>query len=381
MSRQRKRPHKSPLVVPATAAADAMRRRMAEFLEFQLVRNYSEASVFARAKALNRFADWCDERGLLHPAEVTKPILERYQRHLFMHRKSNGKPLGAGTQNFLTTAVRVFFRWLTRQNFLLYNPASELELPRVERRLPKAVLSPQETDRVLALPDLGTPLGVRDRAIMETLYSTGMRRKELVELSVFGVDAERGTVMIRQGKGKKDRVVPIGEQALAWVAKYLDEVRPNFVMPPDNGILFLTADGQAFDPGHLSSTVRYYVEKAELAGKRGSCHLFRHTCATLMLEGGADIRFIQALLGHAKLDTTQIYTQVSIRKLKEIHSATHPSAKLERAGAEQPRQRGDADQHRDAEPPKSDVALRDELLSSLVAEAAEEEGGDDGEAR
>ncbi len=125
-------------------------------------------------------------------------------------------------------------------------------------------------------------------------------------------------------------MVPVGERALAWLDKYLHEVRLDLAIDPDDGTVFLTAEGEPFSPNHLSALVRDYVEAAE-TGKSGACHLFRHTMATLMLEGGADIRYIQQMLGHAKLDTTQIYTHVSVRMLKEIHSATHPGAKLEAA--------------------------------------------------
>jgi len=130
--------------------------------------------------------------------------------------------------------------------------------------------------------------------------------------------------MVRQGKGKKDRMIPIGERALRWVLKYRDEVRPELAMPEDDTTLFLTNYGLPFTRNRMSQLVRDYVNDAD-TGKTGSCHLFRHTMATLMLENGADIRFIQAMLGHADISTTQIYTQVSIRQLKEIHTATHPA--------------------------------------------------------
>ena len=143
-------------------------------------------------------------------------------------------------------------------------------------------------------------------------------------LSLFDLDRERGTVMIRQGKGKKDRMIPIGERALAWIDRYLESARPDLVIGRNNATLFLTNAGESFTPDRLTQLVRGYVNAAD-TGKSGSCHLFRHTMATLMLENGADIRYIQAMLGHAELSTTQIYTQVSIRKLKEIHTATHPA--------------------------------------------------------
>ena len=230
--------------------------------------------------------------------------------------------------------MRALFKWLTRSNLILYNPASEMELPRLEHRLPKAVLSASEADQVLNQPDLEDPLGVRDRAILETFYSTGVRRFELIRLRLYDLDVARGTLMVRQGKGKKDRMIPIGDRATAWVDKYLVEVRPTLAFEPDDGTIFLTNEGEPFTPNRLTQLVRTYVDRADI-GKRGACHLFRHTMATLMLEGGADTRFIQEMLGHAKLETTQIYTQVSIRKLKEIHSATHPGARLRRAAGEE----------------------------------------------
>jgi integrase/recombinase XerD len=198
----------------------------------------------------------------------------------------------------------------------------------MEKRLPKHVLTANEADRVLNQANVADPLGVRDRAILETFYSTGMRRSELASLKLYDLDIERGTVMIRLGKGKKDRMIPIGARALAWIDKYVIEVRPALVREPDDGTLFLSNLNEAFTRNRLTQMVREYVDAASL-GKRGACHLFRHTMATLMLENGADIRFIQQMLGHAELSTTQIYTQVSIRKLKEIHSLTHP-ARLER---------------------------------------------------
>jgi integrase/recombinase XerD len=212
---------------------------------------------------------------------------------------------------------------------ILYNPASEMDLPRLEKRLPKHVLTEREAEQVINQPDINTTLGLRDRAILEVLYSTGMRRMEVINLKLYDIDADRGTIIIRQGKGKKDRMVPVGERALAWIGKYLEDARPELVIDPDDGTLFLTTYAEAFTKNRLTQLVRNYVEAAD-TGKKGSCHLFRHTVATVMLENGADIRFIQQLLGHASLETTQIYTQVSIRMLKQIHSATHPTAKLTR---------------------------------------------------
>src|SRR3990172_13376184 len=164
---------------------------------------------------------------------------------------------------------------------------------------------------------------------MEVLYSTGVRRKEVAGLSLYDIAHEQGTVTVRQGKGKKDRVIPIGERALRWVDKYVTEVRPQYVMEPDDGFLFLNNEGKQLGLGYLGDRVRAYVKAADI-GKRGACHIFRHTMASLMLANGCDVRFIQEMLGHSDLSSTQGYTQVTITRLKEIHTATHPAAKLVR---------------------------------------------------
>jgi len=294
------------------------------FLEWMAVTNYSPKTAHNRRNYLTYFIRWALERGITRPNEVTKATLERYQRYMLHYRKRDGEPLSTRSQHTRLTPLRAFFKWTTRQNLTLYNPASELDLPRMEKRLPKNILTEQEAEKLMGVPDLKDPLGLRDRAILETLYSTGMRRMELINLTLHAIDEERGTVMIRQGKGAKDRMIPIGERAIKWVRRYLEEVRPSFVREPDSGTLFLTNLFEPFTPNRLTQLVREYIKAADL-GKQGSCHLLRHTCATLMLENGADTRFIQQQLGHAELSTTQIYTQVSIRKLKEIHTATHPA--------------------------------------------------------
>jgi integrase/recombinase XerD len=163
--------------------------------------------------------------------------------------------------------------------------------------------------------------------MLELFYSTGMRRSGLTGLELTAVNQERRTAQVRQGKGRKDRVVPVGSRALQWLERYLCEVRPLLAVSPAETALFLTSYGEPFNPDVLSRKVSKYIKDAEI-GRKGSCHLFRHSCATHMLEGGADTRFIQQLLGHAKLETTQIYTDVSILQLIEVHERTHP-ARLE----------------------------------------------------
>jgi integrase/recombinase XerD len=342
---------KQGLRLPVGDDPEGMAYLIRDYVEWMRSRNYSEETVVNRTAYLRRFMLWCAERSLTRPKEVTKPILERFQRYLYHYRRPDGRPISFRSQGVQITAVRGFFRFLTRTNRLLYNPGADLELPKLEHRLPRAVLTVSEVERVLALPDIEDLYGLRDRAVLEVLYCCGLRRKELVNLSLYDLDQERGTLHVRQGKGKKDRMVPIGERALAWVRKYLDEVRPQLVVEPDSGYLFLTLYGQALSVSWLTDRVREYVEQAEL-GKHGSCHLFRHTMATLMLEGGADVRFIQEMLGHSDPKTTQIYTLVSIKKLQAVHAATHPGANLERHDG-------------------TDSASAENVLFPLAAEAAD----------
>ena len=312
-------------------------------LEDLLLKNYSEYTIKGRRVHIGFFLDWCDERGISDPVEVTRTVLESYQRHVFHYRKKNGEPLSFTGQHDRLVPLRVWFKWMARQRHILHNPASELELPRLGTRLPKAVLTAAEAEQVMQQTNIHDPLGLRDRTILETLYSTGMRRLELVNLTLWDLDLERATVAIRQGKGKKDRIIPLGDRTALWVRKYLDEARPHLASEPDDKVVFVSNAGEPLSLDYLTEMVRGYVDAADI-GKRGACHLFRHTMATLMLEGGADIRFIQAMLGHADLKTTQIYTHVAIRQLQEIHRATHPAkldrdkreieAKLEAEGAE-----------------------------------------------
>jgi len=316
------------VAAPDPAAANPLNAYVAAYLEYWRTMGYREMGVLVRKKALKKFVAWADERGIRSVTEVTLPILERYQRYLYHYRKPDGAPLAFTSQQLLLVPIKGWFKWLTRSRHILYNPASELVLPRKPARLPAHVLSVAEVEYLMNQARVDTVWGVRDRAILEVLYSTGVRRSELAALAVFDWDRARGALTVRQGKGGKDRVVPIGNRAAAWLGKYVDEVRPSLSREPDDGTMFLTDYGEPFEKNRLGDLVRRYLDYAGIKVP-GSCHLLRHACATHMLENGADIRFIQALLGHADLSSTQIYTQVSIVKLKEIHAATHP-ARLER---------------------------------------------------
>ncbi len=312
---------------------NAFERDIAEYLEHRRVRGYSAKSIEAGRSALTLFMRWLGERGVVAAGEVTQPMIERYQRQLFYARKDNGQPLSLLTQRKRLESVKGLFRHLVRQHRIDHNPASELEMPRMHRRLPRGILSQDEVEMVLAQTHSFGLRGVRDRAILEVLYATGIRRSELAHLALYDIDFAQGTLMVRKGKGNKDRLIPIGERALRWTDRYLREVRPQLVIDRSD-TLFLTDHGQPFIHNRLSDLVKSYLERCGI-DKPGVCHLFRHTMATLMLENGADLRYIQVMLGHAKIETTTIYTQVAIRKLKEVYERTHP-ARMERTAKHSP---------------------------------------------
>ncbi len=287
-------------------------------------RNYSGRTVEARKWSLRTFQKWAQERDLSRPGQITKPILESYQRWLYRYRKANGKPLGITTQRARLGAIQNFFQWLCKNNQLTANPAADLELPRKPNKILPRALTIAQVDDILNIPDITDPLGIRDRAMLELFYSTGIRRTEITRIDIEDLDEERAVMSIR-GKGNKGRIVPVGQRALEWLQQYLRQTRDLLHINQNEHALFLTGYGERFSPGYIGNWVKQTMNKAEI-NQSGSCHLLRHSCATHMLENGADIRFIQQLLGHARLDTTQIYTQVSIIKLREVHARTHPHA-------------------------------------------------------
>lgn len=323
---------RTPVLAAGRGPHGGLCHRMVQYLEWQRERGGTEQGLRNREHQLAQFLLWCEERGTEHPEAVSLRMLEQYQRHLYQARKADGQPLSVVTQYNRLAALKSLFGWLTRRHHISANPAADLEMPKMGVRLPKDVLSHEEAEQLLAWPDVNTVRGLRDRAMLEVLYSTGMRRMELAGLTVQSINHDNGTVMIRQGKGRKDRLIPIGERARQWVRHYLEASRPELTDFPANEMLFLAKDGQGFSPEGLSDHIGRMIRESGLR-ERGSCHLLRHTMATQMLEHGAELRWIQAMLGHADISTTQVYTRVSIRALREIHRATHPAEQREPDGA------------------------------------------------
>jgi integrase/recombinase XerD len=306
--------------------SDQLHQLTQQFIHHLQVKNYAASTIKLRREYLGRFTRWCQDRDIQEASEVTRLVLQSYQRYLFHYRaRRTGKPLKFSTQISLLVPIRAWFRYLLRENVIDTNPASDLDLPREPHRLPGHVLTPDQVETILNQPNIDTPLGLRNRAMLEVFYSTAMRRSELIHLSVYDVDRERHVIHIRQGKGAKDRNVPVGKRAMKWLTKYQAEIRPSLAERTQTSTLFISNHGRAFSPSNLSILVREYIQSAGITNPKGSCHLFRHAAATQMLENGADIRVLQQLLGHAEITTTQIYTAVSIQHLKEVHRRTHPA--------------------------------------------------------
>lgn len=302
-----------------------------KFLDHQRALNRTDKAVRSRGHEMRYFLRWCQERDLVYPKQITHPVLEGYQRFLWRYRKPNGKPLSVSSQRGRLGGVKCFFSWLCRQHVLDANPASDLELPRAEKRLPDDALTVAQIETLLALPDIADPLGIRDRAMLELFYSTGIRRTEMARLTLADLNREKRILWVRQGKGRKDRVVPVGSRALQWVEKYIEDVRSLLVVDATETALFLTGYGEPFNEEVLGRKVREYILKADIGRTTGGPHLLRHACATHLLEGGADIRFIQQLLGHENLETTAIYTHVTIDQLQAVHARCHPAERRQKA--------------------------------------------------
>ena len=288
------------------------------------VKGLMASTINIKGRYLTYFLRWCHDRGHLDPGDFSRKTLERYQRFIYEYRTAQEQSLSPTSQRKRIAAVRDLFKWLYRNEYLTTNIAEDMELPRKKSTSVKAVLTIEEVERFLSQPDIHTPYGLRDRAILETLYSTGIRRMELTEIKLNDLDLNRGLLTIPHGKGDKQRNVPIGMRAVSWINNYLLESRPFFLKDLAEPHLFLTLAGSKLSLSYLTQIGLIYKKLAGI-DKQGSCHIFRHTAATLMLENGADIRYIQEFLGHSSLLSTQIYTQVSIRKLKEVHSQTHPA--------------------------------------------------------
>ena len=317
--------------IPAVAgpgSPTSFTRLVPAWLADLTMKNYAAASCATWGTALGYFAAWCAERDLYDAPQVTRAVVEAYQRHVFHQRTGYGRgpgrsqgapvvpvdrPLANRTQRSRLHAVGRFYAWAVRRGLVPANPASDLELPRESHTLPD-YLTHEEAATVLGACDVSDARGLRDRAFLELLYSTGLRRTEALMLMVEDVDHARGIVHVIRGKGAKDRYSPIGSRALGWLSRYAHEVRARWCIDAGEHRLFLDRDGRPVSNGRIGSRIFRLMRTAGIM-KRGSCHLFRHGFATGLVEAGCDIRLIAAMMGHSNLDSTMLYTHVGVGSL------------------------------------------------------------------
>ncbi len=280
-------------------------------------RGYSEKTVAAYAADLSDFLDFLEDQGLKDAKEIKAPHLLLYLSNL---RK---RKLTEETIARRLSSLRGFFKFLVLEHGLKENPLLLIEGPRPGRRLP-FVLSLEEVERLLEAPETKSPVGLRDRALLELLYSSGLRVSELVSLCLFELNLEVGFVRVK-GKGGKERIVPVGEPAQKALKEYLLRGRPKLLRPgTDIPQVFLNRRGKPLTRQRVWQMLKRYALKGGLDPSRVTPHVLRHSFATHLLEGGADLRTVQALLGHASLSTTQIYTHVQAETLRRVHARYHP---------------------------------------------------------
>jgi integrase/recombinase XerD len=298
----------------------------------ETVRHYANALIaLGRSRYTVRSARSAlkELTAFLKTLEVTRieqldhDTLMHYREELAWRLTPKATPLSARSQAELLGHLRAFCRWLVAQDWLVADPSKKIPNPKKPQQLPKAILEPREIEKLLAQPDMTTALGFRDRVILEVLYATAMRREEVAAILLDDVDTESGYIVIRQGKGRKDRVVPIGAQVGQLIESYVAGVRAEWTGSGGDPQLIVNRSGHKLGPNAIWRVVRKYAAAAQIK-KPVSTHTFRHSCATHMLRAGAPIRHIQELLGHASLETTQVYTRITINDLKAIHCRYHP---------------------------------------------------------
>ena len=295
---------------------ELINRLLPDYLAALLVeRGLSPHTLSAYRSDLTQFGLWLSREGVTARG-CERADLRRYLSAL------RGRGLSARSTARALAALRGLFRYLLERGETKQDPTLELETPKLMRALPR-FLSTEEVEALLAAPDTATPLGVRDRAMIETMYASGVRVSELVSLKASHLHLDPGFVRV-WGKGSKERIVPVGSEARAWLARYLEEVRPRLDTHRAEE-LFLSIRGQAMTRQRFWSMIKQYGRKAGIVATL-SPHVLRHSFATHLLEHGADLRAVQAMLGHADISTTEIYTHITRERLRQLYDAKHPRA-------------------------------------------------------
>lgn len=295
----------------------------ARFLESMRIRNFSARTIRGYEELGRGFLNFLSERGISDVGAVTAATLSAYQHHLFYLPTLRGTVRMTATINRSVALMRGFFRFLKAEGYLARDPGEGLEYGREPQRLPRNVLTPAEAKRIIEAPDISTSVGYRDRVILEVLYATGIRRNELIHLKPEDVNLEEELLRINGGKGNKDRVVPLGQIACRFLESYIKGIRSELLRGRTSDRLFISMRAQPM----CGEIVRWMINKyGRLARvkKHLTCHLWRHTCATHLVQNRANLRHVQEILGHRSLATTERYLALTITDLKQAHRKFHP---------------------------------------------------------
>lgn len=287
--------------------------------------NRAERTIESHVARLQTFFRFASARGKPTYRTVDRALILEYRSFLGGYVRNRKRSSGTAVRNQFLAVVLGFLRFLVYREAIPQSPGVGIRYAREPTMLPRRTPSPSDMDRIMAQPDIHTPMGLRDRAILEVLYSCGLRKEELISLTVTAVNLDEGRVEIWAGKGDKDRVVPIGAMAVHFVRQYIGRARPLFISPGTSAdTLFLSASGKRLSKNSLLAITQRYAASAGVGAVRITPHTFRHAFATHLIQNGANLRHVQEMLGHAKISSTQIYVHLTIPDLKRVHRKTHP---------------------------------------------------------
>jgi integrase/recombinase XerD len=297
------------------------------YLQHLAILGRARLTIRAARYGLRDFTRFLAEMNVHHLSELTVETIAEYQQDLAFRLTSKGTILALRSQSQLLAVAKNFTRYLKEKEYLLTDPGEKIQLPRKPRHLPRVILSTSEIRQLLKGPDMTTNNGYRDRIVLEILYDTGIRRAEMANITTADLDLDGGYIHIRSGKGDRDRVVPLSARVCNMVRSYLLSVRPAFLKGKKTNALILNRWGDTMSANAIWAVVKRCAVQAGIK-KNISTHTFRHTCATHMMQHGAKVRHVQELLGHESLESTQIYTKVTINDLKEVHARCHPGESM-----------------------------------------------------
>lgn len=303
---------------------DLVRERYRQQLELL---NYSARTLTTQATYFNRLGEFLAEVNIQDVGAMTSQTLHDFQRWLFYEPTVKGVARTVASQNRVLSFIRSLFEFLHQEGLITHNPTAALKLAREPDPLPKNVLTPQEARKIVEAPDTSNAVGYRDRTLLEVLYSTGIRKAELLNLKVEDINIEEELLTVRKGKGAKDRVVPLSGVACKYLETYIKAIRPELLRGHATDVLFVSLrHGYTLGTHSIGHIVEKYTRQARVK-KKVTPHLWRHTCATHLLKNNANLRHVQEMLGHRSLATTERYLRLTITDLKEAHRKFHPREK------------------------------------------------------